>query len=174
LYLKSLWVLGLKTKDTWISKQKGILISNSRKQMTTINYNCNHEGHIFKFLFKIACFNQLLLNNNNTNIYTALTAPSFMFGKPNRIQRPRKRRYATSAKTDWNKNVFNACLKQSRDTDLVTGSLGNISLTYFTKRIYQFWSTDWNAREAVSVLTKGMVNCRPLLTDLRDLVIWSN
>jgi len=33
----------------------------------------------------------------NNNIYTSFTAPSFMFGKPNRIQRPWKRSYATTA-----------------------------------------------------------------------------
>jgi len=43
---------------------------------------------------------QLHQKKNNNDNYTSLTAPSFMFDKPNRIQRPRKRSYATSAKTD--------------------------------------------------------------------------
>jgi len=36
-----------------------------------------------------------------------LTAPSFMFGKPNRIQRPRKRSYATSAKKQTEIKMLN-------------------------------------------------------------------
>lgn len=48
-------------------------------------------------LYFILCFNTLcnilalqLENNKNNNFYTFLTAPSFLFGKPKRIQRPPK------------------------------------------------------------------------------------
>jgi len=36
-----------------------------------------------------------LSDNNNNNIHISFSAPSFMFGKPNRTQRPETKSYAT-------------------------------------------------------------------------------
>jgi len=112
MYFNSTMVDCKNIRQTHLERYTNTL-NNLRHHFMCINVFVNRKSSIEEILHAhISSEIPRDINHNNNNIYTSLTAPSFTFGKPNRIQRPRKRRYATSAKTDWNKNVFNVLNSQ--------------------------------------------------------------